>query len=464
MLRIKWLLPLLLVLAPSAGAVTPVPYWTNQCAVPRDNANTVSTLSCTLTNVVAGRTIIANGAGSATSITVSSPTEALTCPAAAVGGNGTTSAFTKACYVVLASSHSTFTVTVTSSGGFNRVYFASAREYVGLGAFDVGCGGTLSTSCSLTTANAGEWLDVLGTDTLTELVPQTGFFQQQYGTTSAIVNNSDQKSANFYKITGGAGSQTAQWTCVGACAASSTAALAFQVSSPPALPSVVLVQTCSFAYPNTTRSSAVCPLHNYTANNMVVWTWASHVETRPLGTCFGPNCICPDNSSAFHLYNPPNTTYGTGVCVGFDTVNIATTAWGTQVHFGSGQSVIEEQVMELSGVNTSIDVGSEANANALTVNYTTIQNNEYTVTACFDNNANPLLATSPAAQVGNTNDLDLSLIQTQMTSTGQVTALAGSGHTTACSMTGSSVPLIGTLSFGIIASATPARRKQAQIF
>ena len=405
-----------------------------------------------------------DGVGGGNTNTVSSATETLTCPAAARGGVGGTSQVTVKCYVVLASNHSSFVVTMTSSGGgFPQANFISAREYVGLGAFDTACGATLATSCSLTTATDGEWLDVLGSDLSNDLIPQTGFTQQQYGTVGSGAFSQLLRSANWYKITGTAGSQTAQYTTTNSFPAESIAAMAFQVSSPPALPSVIVVQSCTFAFPDSTRSSIACPLHNYTANDVVVWPWATHIETFPIGTPSGPNATCPGNASAFNLYNPPNVNYGTGICYGFDTVDTAVTIWGPQTHFGSGQSLIEMETFELSGVGTTVDAGSEAGAVALTVNYTTIQNNEYTVTSCFDNAANPLISTAPAIQSGNVNDEDSGHLQTQQTVTTQVTALAGSGHTTACSETSSSVPLIATLSFGII-DIPASRRKQAQIF
>jgi hypothetical protein len=352
---------------------------------------------------------------------------------------------------------------MTAVGGFAQAYFVGAREYVGLGAFDTACnsGAGPGTSCSLTTANAGEWLDVLGSDLCNDLIPQTGFFQQQYGTMGSGASSQLLRTANWYMITGAAGSQTAQYTSTNSLPESSAAALAFQVSSPPALPSVVVVQSCSFAFNDQTRSSIACPLHNYTANDVVVFPWATHVEVSPIGTPSGPNALCPTNASIFHVYNPPNVSYGTGVCFGYDTVDTAVTIWGPQTHFGSGESLIEMETFELSGVVTTVDTGSEAGAVALTVNYTTIQDNEYTVTSCFDNAANPLIVTAPAIQSGNINDVNATFgptLNTQQTVTTQVTATAGSGHTTACSETSSSVPLIATLSFGIISTASPQKR------
>jgi hypothetical protein len=413
-----------------------------------------------MTNVVAGRTAIIDGTSASNSIALTSSSESLTCPAAANGGTPGVSVLTKKCYIVFASNHASFTVTATASGGLAEVYLIAAREYVGLGAFDVGCGVGTGVSCSLTTSFAGEWLDVLGSDFCNDLAPQTGFFQQQYGAVNSGVSSQTVRSANWYMITGAAGSQTAQYTSTNSLPEPSTAALAFQISSPPALPSVVVVQSCTFAYPDTTRSSIACPLHNYTANDVVVFPWTTHIETFPIGACSGPNCACPLNAQVFNVYNPPapGVSYGTGVCYGYDSVDAAITIWGPQTHFGHGESLLEMETMELSGVITTVDVGSEAGAAALTVNYTTIQNNEYTVTSCFDNAANPLIVTAPAIQSGNTNDHDSSFLQTQQTVTTQVTATAGSGHTTACSETGSSLPLIATLSFGIIATVSPQIR------
>jgi len=468
MLRVKWLLPLIiLALAPCAQSATR-PYWTNRCASPRSNFNVVSSITCTLSNTVAGRTIIVDASSASTSISITISSESLTCPAGAVGGSAGVSVITKKCYIVPASNHGSLTFTMTAVGGFAQAYFVGAREYVGLGAFDTACasGAGPASSCSLTTANAGEWLDVLGSDDCNDLVPQTGFFQQQYGTANSGTSSQFVRTANWYMITGAAGSYTAQYTITNSLPESSVAALAFQVSSPPALPSVVVVQSCTFAYPDTTRSSIACPLHNYTANDVVVFPFTSHIEVAPMGACSGPNCACPANATVFNVYNPPapGVSYGTGVCYGFDSVDTAITAWGPQTHFGSGQSLLEMETFELSGVLNSVDVGSEAGAAALTVNYTTISDNEYTVTSCFDNAANPLISTAPAIQSGGANDHDSSFLQTQQTVTTQVTPTAGSGHTTACTETGSSVPLIATLSFGIIASPSSGHRKQAQIF
>lgn len=460
MSRVKWLLILLLIAVPAKA--TTRPYWTNRCASPRANFNVVSSITCTMGPIVAGRTIIMDGSTASASMTLTSSVETPVCPAAANGGSAGVSVLTKKCYIVVGSNHTSITFTVTAVGGFAQAYFIGAREYVGLGAFDTACasGAGPATSCSLTTANAGEWLDVLGSDDCNDLVPQTGFFQQQYGTVSSGTSSQFVRTANWYMITGGAGSQTAQYSVTNSLPESSVAALAFQISSPPALPSAVVVQSCTFAYPDTTRSSIACPLHNYTANDVVVFPLTTHIETSPLGACSGPNCACPLNASIFNVYNPPapGVSYGTAVCYGFDSVDTAVTVWGAQVHFGSGQSILEQETFEISGIITTVDTGSEAGAAALTVNYTTIQDNEYTVTSCFDNNANPLISTSPAIQSGNINDKDSTFLQTQQTVTTQVTATAGSGHTTACSETGSSVPLIATLSFGIISTASPQKR------
>jgi hypothetical protein len=70
----------------------------------------------------------------------------------------------------------------------------------------------------------------------------------------------------------------------------------------------------------------------------------------------------------------------------------------------------------------------------------------------MDNNANPLSPGGTAAQSEDASDIDTS--PTQMLFTHDTTAAAGS-HTASCSMTGSSRPLIGTLSFGTPAVTPP---------
>lgn len=449
MMKIRWLLPLMLLFC-AAPSKAVNPYWTNQCNSPRENINIVGTVSCHMANVVAGRTIIIDASG-VTTITVTA-TETPTCPAGALGSGGW---FIQKCYVVLASSHADFVVTNTSGGAFSRVFGISAREYPGLGAFDTSCGSG-TQSCTLTTANSGEWLDVGGVSLANDIAPHAGFNPQQYGMMAGDTSGQAVRTANWYQVTGGAGSQTAQYDSTNANAGfTATSALAFQISSPPPLPSVVIVQTCTYAYPDTTRSSFACPIHNYTANHMVAWGWSSTIQTLPVG-CIGTNCSCPINSTIFHVYS--GTSWGSGVCAGFDPSNQSVSSWGIALNFGSGQSIQEAQVLEISGTVTSIDAGSEAATNALSVNYSTAGSNEYTVTACLDNSTNPLSPGGAAIQGGNTTDVDTSLFQTQLEVTTQVTAASGS-HTTSCSMTGSTIPMIATLSFGISASPSVPRKK-----
>ncbi len=187
-----------------------VPQRVNECGSPRDNqGGTPSSVTCSVRNVTSGNTVLVWGTCAATTCTVSSTTQALTCPAAAKGVNGVW--VVQGCYVVASSNYSDFNVTTTGSAGTNRAIGVFAREFVGLGAFDVACGST-GTSCSLTTTNANEWLDVGGVNgSVLDLLPHSGFNAQTYGASQSDVSGAAARSAVWYKLTTTTGSYTAQY-------------------------------------------------------------------------------------------------------------------------------------------------------------------------------------------------------------------------------------------------------------
>jgi hypothetical protein len=392
--------------------------------------------------------VIYTGIGSATTVNVTA-TETGSCITA------TTSDWQLIkCRVVLASSDAIFTATTSVSGGTNRALWISAREYVGLGSFDASCVAGAS-SCSVTTANASEWLDVDGGDFSNDLSPQTGFFQQQYGSTADLTGSQEVRAANWYKITGGAGSQTAQYTTTNPFPRTVIAAMAFQQSSPPAFPPVILVQQCLFSYPNSTRSGPTCPLHNYTANNFVVYSFGTIIEVSSLNSCIGTNCSCPVNAQTFHNYG--GTNYSTGICTASTNSNQAKFEVGISTHSGSGQSGLFVEAGEYSGTTGVVDTGSEASTAALSTSYTTAAGNEFTITACQDVDTNPLVPNSGENVL--LNSIDDATSPNQQTSMQIITAALGS-HTTSCTMSsGSSRPIIATLSVPINALPNVPRKK-----
>jgi hypothetical protein len=450
--RFKWLLPLLLLgLVPSAKAVNR-PYWTTRCGTPRAGFNVVSSATCTIPNVVSGQTVLLDASGAANTITITISTgETLTCVTAGV--NGTDWVLTK-CRFVATSNHASIVVTSTASGGFNRTYWIGARAYNGLGAFDTSCN-SVTASCSLTTANNGEWIDLSGVADADDITPGTGFQQRQYGNAeNGDISAAGIRTANWFEVAGTAGSYTASLVAVADAAHPTVIAFAFQVSSPPPLPSVVILQTCVMAWPDSTRSSDLCALHNYLANNQINLGFG--VINTQSASGAGTNITCPASSQTGTTYG--GFQFGTGVCTGSDTVNHATYEVGISVAFGAGQSVSFVEAAEVSGL-TTLDTGSEAAANALTVNYTTAATNESTWTMCQDKFLNPLLSASATAiQVGGSNDQDGGA-GPQQVAFFQDTTVASGSNTTACSMTGTVRPLIGTLSFGVAASAATVKHK-----
>lgn len=451
----KWLLPLLFFLLPApSNAVTPV--WTNRCGSPRINAVGNTTVSCSMYNTVAGRMIFMTGVGAANTITVSgteSPTACVTGTAGLAGQQ------VVHCYLLAAASnHGTFTITVTSSGGQNRAFGAYAREYPGTWTFDTSCNAG-ATSCSLTTAQAGEWLDVAGVDLTQDLSPAGSFLPQQYGNVVDDITIQSQKAATWYQIAGGAGSKTMQYTSTGGFPNPAIVGLAFQVTNAVSPPNVYALQECYFAYPDTGRTQVDCPLHNYTANNIVVYGFGTMNDTSIL-SCDGTNCGCPANSQIFHVYSGVNL--GSGLCFAFNSSNQSVFAPGILMHTGSGQTVIFIQSAEYVNL-TSLDTGSEANAAALTVNYTTAANNEVNFTTCMDANTADLSPGGSALQLSSGTNANSTTASPQIfTMTTQVIASAGSGKTTSCSGAGT-VPEITTFSYGQTATSTLSPR-HSQIF
>jgi hypothetical protein len=412
-----------------------------------------------MANTVAGRAVLMYASGAATTISITSSPETPT--ACFSGVNATNGWQTTGCYLFPASNHAIFTVTATSSGGFNRVLWVGAREKVGLVAFDTNCTAG-AASCSLTTANASEWLDVGGADLANDLTPHTGFFQEQWGMTDALIGSQNIKFGSWSQITGGAGSVTAQYDESSPFPLPSIVAMAFTQNAP-TKPSVYKLQSCYFAYPDTTRTSATCALHNYTANNIIVYGFADAFDPADIALCLGTSCNCPANArNTPHVYAGINVQ--AGLCIASTNTNQSTYSVGINMHGGLGQTGLFIQAAEWAGLTGVLDAGSETSALALTTSYTTAANNEQTFTVCFDAITNPLVPNSSELQIASGTDIDTSFAASDQQLTQSILTTAAGSNTTSCAMSAGSVrPIIATLSMGISSPPATATRHKGQI-
>ena len=436
-----------LAVAPRASAVN-IPIWPNNCATAATNfGTTASTQSCVLNNVVSGRTVLIAASSQSTSASVTaSGGETVTCPAGAVGLFGAGAIRVQLCYIVLGSSHATLTITNASSGGTNQVEDLIASEMQGVGSVDASsASGANATSVSTTTAGSNEIVFEACRGFSNDIAPGSGFSQIGFANATTTATQ-DSRTFFGYQIVSAASTITTACTITGGTSSNVIAALAFSVSGAPAPPAIGLVQWCQLNAPQTSATSTLCPLHNTVSGNKVLTASVQSNNAVPITiNCTGTEtCVCPSNSQTLSSNVYAGLFVVLGLCYADTTSGHATFTTTASNNSGAG-TTHHQWVQEVSGLLTSIDSGSEANAVAATVNYTTANANEWTFCYAADNNANPMAPASSFSAIGQAEGV---ITPTQQTLVMAKTTVSSGSNTCSYSITSGTQPLIATFSFG----------------
>lgn len=441
-----WLLPEPNVKVQAAGNA---PLTIQRCASAADNTGIVTTtLTCVLTNTGAGHKIEVFAAGSGSTITFTT-TESVTCPAAATLHHAyITDRVISQCYVDTASSHAVFSISVTvSGGGLDQADQLVAKEIQGLASGADVAGSAAASSFTLTTGATNEQIDSFCADYVSDLVPGSGFAQDEWVTDSQE-GTTEYKGMTQHQITTTAAGYTTACTFTGTGVGPLITGIAFAQSSPPAIPSIRIVQSC---YINTTGTqlSDICALHNTTSGNKIV-----------AGLIYGDTGTSPlpiaDNSSTEATTCPTNAqvnrpvggvaNYAIGVCY-VDTAS-SHALFLVATHGTSGTHPISafQWTFEVAGLNSGIDAGSETAVTAITTSYTTAASNEYTFFFAGDTSSSTMSPGNSFIQaVGGTTATAAHF--NQGLSASKTTTSSGS-NTASFTLTGTTEPLLATVSFG----------------
>ena len=402
---------------------------------------------CSMINSVSGRKIIVTAmTASATTYTITC-TEACTCPGPAnVSANfGGFIHNLQICFVDTAASHAQFTVnlTINTSAGA-RSTFVEAFEYANVPVgFDVAASAT-SDTVNFVTTGANEFAFAYGSDQAISLAPagsntqisQVLFANPGFG----------YQALDMTQATGVAGTYTANFTEGSSSGVKFVAVIAFGTPTGPPLPTTRITQSCSAIGASSVVGQAQCFLYNTLAGNKIV-IGAGGKDTAT-GTCAvtAESCFCPAGSFANHTYA---ISFTINACYADQASNHSTNAVSYNASVGTSP-VFFANFYEVTGLQAGVDVGSEAAAAATTVNYTTAAPNEWTFTVGIDTaSANPMTPGNSFLPLTSITSDPTSGVtpNTQGFSAAKITSGSGS-NATSFSLTGSSTPMIATLSFG----------------
>jgi hypothetical protein len=401
-----------------------------------------------------------NGWSSPSGFTIVSSTESFTCP----GGAQTLSGgyTTEACSVKLASSHATFNITVNcNNAGSNGFAFVMiAEEVAGLGTFDSGSASAVSGSSSMTTttANPNEYLWSFCADFSFGLAPGSGF-SQNTESDNQIAGGRNSRGLTQYQITTSSGNYTTGCTSSGGTlTVQQIVALAFQQSSPPNVPAVVILQACQM---NTSSGGASggggCRLSNVQAGNKII------VMQVTSGVLASATYSSIATETLTYVTGTWNTVVYGGVTysaiIAYVDVASPHSTFDTDTSYVScpGCTALGYLAMEVKGLKTAADTGSAAFCSAITCNYTTAINNEFTVMIAANTLPNTCCPTPPTPNQmtpGNGFSPWIFAYGSSNTNDGQYlgatkTTVSSGSNTGSYSQSGSTSPVMSLLSFGI---------------
>lgn len=438
------------------------PYIVQYCPPVLSNTGFVAASNtCNLHNTVSGDWIIVGIAGSGTTITVTTATEALTClanaKASATFFAGAVQRVSQICYVQTASSHSTFTVTITLSGGafqqIDNLFVHEVNGYSGVDTASAANAATLSTT--VTTAGTNEQIEAMCSDYSNDITTGTSMLPQE-SASNAQLNNQGYRAMTEKRIAATATGYTVACTSTNSQPATLLSAVAFNVGSP-SVPTIQIVQVCYYSY-NGAVGTATCPLHNTTSGNKIIMGIVGYANATITGTISGTcteTCTFPAGTLAVLL-----NTHSYGIVTGYsDTTTSHALFQITTLQIGSQTpNTFSNFMMEVSGLNTGADAGSAAAANATSVSYTTAANQEYTFTHAIDSQGSVMSPGGSFVQMG------IELVpgpDTNQQAIQEILTTAASGSHTASYTGPNSTPLISTLSFGQPSLLNP---RHSQVF
>jgi hypothetical protein len=375
-------------------------------------------------------------------------TETATCPAGASVGNSygfPPSQFrVSLCYVDPASTHTTFTVTVNGlTGSGARTEELLVTEMYGYASgHSVANGVNNSNSFTFTTTGSNQYIEAVGADYNQHSNAGSGFSQRSYMGTSAGATKS--RIIEEYQSAPTAGTYTTSFVTTGAFPTTRIVAISFDLAGTNPPPSVLIKQTCMAG--NGGGGDLNCDLSGLSSGNKLIFAGSSDTNSGIVAGCTGETCICPGSSNITHTYGGGTLT--TGLCYADLASNHSTYSTGMSV--GSPFATALISVMEISGLNSGIDSGSETTAAAQSVSYTTGSANEYTIFSGVDVTGTIIAPASGFVQAAQPSNPTRWTWQNLVGVKNTISA----GSNTASFTSANTKPLIATFSFGIPAPPT----------
>ena len=415
-----------------------------------------------MSNVVAGDTVILEANLVTASTFTVTGTETFTCPSQLLVTKNVAGFVHNAfiCYLVLASNHADFNVTLTvTSGSSARQGILRVFEFAGLGAVDTGSRVAANAfSTSFTTANASEMAFVFGTDLSDQVTPSgsNNFYDMLVSTDNAPVV--DYRQLTMIQNTAGAGSYTASYTSSNsnAAAVDFVVVVAFQVSGGSPQGTIYADQSYHFLYADAGSNTKPAYLYNVTNGSKGVVTY--HIQDNLASTCSvssGESCFCPNNS---FITRTVTNNYAQGICYVDFTGNHSGYVTFTISPGTSSASFDYIAAYLLIGLGSGIDSGSAASAAAQTVNYTTAFANEQTICLSVDvNGSYPVGLITPGNSfkpMGNGYSDTHNTVFTEGLDMQKLTVSSGS-NTCSSTIGASTAAMISVLAFGPSAALSP---------
>ena len=456
---------------PARGVNNPIP--SQDCGNGAANGNFGYTPQfCFLAGINTGDVIIIRVSGisqtNPTGTDFTGTTETPTCPSGstsnAAGAGGFAGWFlnTKVCYVVVASSHTSFLIQAAATGTSHRESTLIATVYPNgsIGAVDSASAAHADNALSLnvTTAGSNEIVFMYCSDFSSDLVAGASTIQSSMEATTSVFNQ-EWKGFGGYRIASTASTYSVACTSTSSLPYTAIAGLAFSISGPAAPATTQYIQFCSYSSQNSGgTTSGGCALSNTVSGNWVIGAFFFRgVSSAPTtATNWTETGTCNTNSWISHSYS--GQTYSLTICY-VQTTSVHST-FVTDMDPGVGSVTWGAIVLEVPGL-LSVDSGSAAAAAATTVNYTTASNNEWTIGATIDT----FTTTGPTFQFGNSfipigwgknARSNGSYDDGHYATANKVTTSSGS-NTFSYTLTGSASPLISVLAFNPAVSSVPRK-------
>jgi len=348
-----------------------------------------ASLSCIFpTAVNSGKVVVTGHASDLTSFTTSC-TETCVCPSPATQTFNLSGFIHQEfiCYADITTTHSTFTFTITATVGGARSLMLEGFQVTGLGSGDDGAAGANNANTTnITTTGNNEYIfSTCNTTNVSEPFATGSNFQVGKIAPSDVNNivNIDmgQNAATTGTYTascsnGGSGGVVTE-----------VAAIAFTTSGG-SVPAVHIVQRCFVAG---IASGGGCGLSNVSSSNKLLYNFYGQTIAQLSPATGSP--VCPANSYVTHNYGGVN--FSTGMCY----KDGASGNFGATASCG-GCNVLAVTEIEIAGLNTGIDTGSETGLAATSGTFTAAASNEWAMYSAQDNAANPMTPASGFTYIG----------------------------------------------------------------